>query len=76
MMKLTEPARSQHGRYWWCEHGAMKTSSVEWWDACIRMRKARTDVTHPPSGLADFLRMCRHRFASIAVVAYVVDIAH
>lgn len=58
-----------------CEHGAMKTSSVEWCDACIRMREAWTDVTHPPSGLADFPRMCRHRFASMAVVAYVVDIA-
>lgn len=29
----------------------------------------------PQSGLADFPRMCRHRFASMAVVAYVVDIA-
>lgn len=58
-----------------CEHGAMKTSSVEWCDACIRMREAWTDVTHSPSGLADFPRMCRHRFASMAVVAYVVDIA-
>lgn len=35
-----------------CEHGAMKTSSVEWCDACIRMRETWTDVTHPPSGFS------------------------
>lgn len=55
-------------------HEDINHNAVEWCNACIRMGKVRTDVTHPPSGSTDFPRMCRHRFASIAAVTYVVDI--